>query len=150
MLTIVHLLIDMEVITRTIHFHTGGHTDIIDLTSRIRQELQQTGLTEGQVTVFAIGSTTGISTLEYEPGLVDHDVKKMLEELAPYDQAYHHNRTWGDDNGSAHLRSLLTGTSYVAPFAAGKLLLGSWQQIVFLDFDTRPRERQVVLQFLGE
>jgi len=139
----------MKIFTRTIQFQTGGHTDIIDLTPRIRQELQQTGLTEGQVTVFAIGSTTGISTLEYEPGLVDHDVKKMLDQLAPYDHAYYHNQTWGDDNGSAHLRSLLTGTSYVAPFAKGRLLLGTWQQIVFLDFDTRPRDRRVVLQFWG-
>ena len=139
----------MKIDTRTIHFQTEGHTDIINLTPRIKEELEKTGLEEGQVTVFAIGSTTGISTLEYEPGLVNNDVNEMLEQLAPYNKDYHHNQTWGDDNGSSHLRSLLTGTSYVAPFEKGKLLLGTWQQIVFIDFDTRPRERRVVVQFLG-
>lgn len=139
----------MTINTHILEFRTGGHTDIVDLTPRIRKALQETGLTEGQVTVFAVGSTTGISTLEYEPGLVDHDVRAMLDQLAPYGRNYRHNQTWGDDNGAAHLRSLLTGTSYTAPFAAGRLLLGTWQQVVFLDFDTRPRERQVVLQFWG-
>jgi secondary thiamine-phosphate synthase enzyme len=140
----------MKIDTRTIHFQTNGYTDIINLTPRIKEELADTGLQEGQVTVFAIGSTTGISTLEYEPGLVDHDVKDMLEQLAPYGKDYHHNQTWGDDNGSAHLRSMLTGTSYTAPFSRSKLLLGTWQQIIFIDFDTRPRDRRVVLQFWGE
>lgn len=140
----------MKIETRTIHFNTKGRTDIINLTPWVSEQLTDTGLKEGQITVFAIGSTTGISTLEYEPGLVDHDVEDMFEQLAPYRKNYHHNQTWGDDNGSAHLRSLLTGTSYTVPFLAGKLLLGTWQQIVFLDFDTRPRDRRVVLQFLGK
>ena len=107
-------------------------------------------MTEGQVSVFGIGSTTGISTLEYEPGLVNYDVKELLEQLMPYDKDYHHNQTWGDDNGSAHLRSLLMGTSHVIPFVKGKLLLGTWQQVVFVDFDTQPRDRRVVLQFIGQ
>ena len=140
----------MKIETRTIQFKTKGRTDIVDLTDSIKEHLADTGLVEGQVTVFAIGSTTGISTLEYEPGLVNHDVVDMFEKLAPYHKPYHHNQTWGDDNGSAHLRSLLTGTSYSAPFSEGKLWLGTWQQIIFIDFDTRPRERTVVLQFLGK
>ena len=117
----------MTIETRIIQFNTRGNTDIINLNPRIKEQLANTGLQEGQVTVFAIGSTTGISTLEYEPGLVDHDVEEMFERLAPYQKDYQHNQTWGDDNGSAHLRSLLTGTSYCAPFSGGKLLLGTWQ-----------------------
>ena len=140
----------MEIKTHTVQFKTNGRTDIIDLTPSIKAQLAETGLQEGQVTVFAIGSTTGISTLEFEPGLVDHDVSDMLEQLAPYRKNYRHNQTWGDDNGSAHLRSLLVGTSYIAPFSNGELLLGTWQQIVFIDFDTRPRQRRVVLQFWGQ
>ncbi|MCO6487761.1 MAG: YjbQ family protein [Phaeodactylibacter sp.] len=140
----------MQIVTRTIEFATRGYTDIIDLTPRIRQALADTGLQEGQVTVFAVGSTAGISTVEYEPGLVGHDVKNMLEQIAPYGKNYQHNKTWGDDNGAAHLRSALVGTSYVAPFTNGQLLLGTWQQVIFIDFDTRPRQRKVVLQFLGE
>lgn len=140
----------MKILTQTIEFATKGHTDIIDLTPRIRQALAETGLREGQVTVFGVGSTTGISTVEYEPGLVDHDVKNMLSQIAPYGKNYQHNKTWGDDNGAAHLRSTLVGTSYVAPFSNGQLLLGTWQQVIFIDFDTRPRQRSVVLQFLGE
>ena len=140
----------MKIETRTIQFKTKGRTDIVNLTPSIKEQLMGTGLKEGQVTVFAIGSTTGISTLEYESGLVNHDVRDMFEKFAPYRYNYHHNQTWGDDNGSSHLRSLLTGTSYSAPFIDGKLLLGTWQQIVFLDFDTRPRERRVVLQFMGK
>ncbi|MCO6476895.1 MAG: YjbQ family protein [Phaeodactylibacter sp.] len=140
----------MKILTRTIEFSTKGHTDIIDLTPRIRQALAETGLQEGQVSVFAIGSTTGISTVEYEPGLVKHDIRNMLEQFAPYGKNYEHNKTWGDDNGAAHLRSTLVGTSYVAPFTNGQLLLGTWQQVIFIDFDTRPRQRRVALQFLGE
>mgnify|MGYP006293353257 CR=1 FL=1 len=105
----------MDLRTDTLTFSTNGHTHIIDLTDRIRESLRDSGLQEGQVTVFALGSTTGITTLEYEPGLAEHDVAAMFEELAPYGKNYRHNRTWGDDNGAAHLRSALTGTSYVAP-----------------------------------
>lgn len=139
----------MQIFTHTIEFSTKGYTDIIDLTSRIRQALAETGLQEGQVTVFAIGSTTGVSTVEYEPGLVGHDIENMLEQIAPYGKNYEHNKTWGDDNGAAHLRSTLVGTSYAVPFTDGQLLLGTWQQVIFIDFDTRPRQRRVVLQFLG-
>ena len=140
----------MKIHSNILEFKTKGHTDIVDLTRSIQKALNDTGFKNGQVTVFAIGSTTGISTLEYEPGLVNTDVKAMFQKIAPYGSDYIHNKTWGDDNGAAHLRSLLTGTSYVVPFIEGKLMLGTWQQVVFIDFDTRQRQRKVVLQFTGD
>jgi len=106
-------------------------------------------LTQGNATVFAIGSTTGITTIEYEPGLVNQDIREIYEKIAPYGKDYKHNLTWGDDNGAAHLRSMLTGTSLTVPFDNGTFVLGTWQQVVFIDFDTRPRERKVLIQFIG-
>jgi secondary thiamine-phosphate synthase enzyme len=105
---------------------------------------------EGHVLISAIGSTSGITTLEYEPGLVRHDVADMFELIAPYGKSYKHNQTWGDDNGGAHLRSMITGTSQTLPFIDGQLILGTWQQIVFMDFDTRPRSRRVIIQITGK
>ncbi len=99
--------------------------------------------------ISAVGSTTGVTTLEFEPGLVDRDVNEMFEIFAPYGKSYKHNQTWGDDNGAAHLRSTLTGTSITIPFVDGQLILGTWQQVVFMDFDTRPRDRTVVVQLMG-
>ncbi len=139
----------MEILTKFIEFETRGFNHILDLTSDVEKTLVDSGLSEGQVLVSAIGSTTGITTLEYEPGLVKHDVARMFEEVAPYAKQYQHNRTWGDDNGAAHLRSAITGTSMTVPFVKGALVLGTWQQIVFIDFDTRPRQRRVVLQLIG-
>ena len=139
----------MEIHTEYLSFSTQGKTDIIDLTDKVAKALNQTGLSEGQLTVFAIGSTTGITTVEYEPGLVNHDIAKMFDKIAPYGQGYAHNKTWGDDNGAAHLRSTLTKTSQTFPFEEGRLILGTWQQIIFIDFDTRPRSRKVVVQMLG-
>ncbi|MDX1408578.1 MAG: secondary thiamine-phosphate synthase enzyme YjbQ [Saprospiraceae bacterium] len=131
-------------------FRTKGHTDIINLTESVAETLSQSNLREGTVTISAIGSTTGITTLEFEPGLAQTDVAAMLEEIAPYNRNYAHNATWGDDNGAAHLRSALIGTSKTVPFVDAQLMLGTWQQIVFIDFDTRPRERQVVVQVMGK
>ncbi len=139
----------MQLISKIHQFQTQGHTDIIDLTDHIQKELELSGLKEGQVSIFGIGSTTGITTIEYEPGLVRTDVAKMFKHFAPYGVNYAHNRTWGDDNGAAHLRSFLTGTHLVCPFVGGKLVLGTWQQIVFIDYDTRPRSRKVIMQFIG-
>ena len=140
----------MKIVTKKLHFDTESHNDIVNITSHIEEALTGSGLKEGQVTVFSIGSTSGITTLEYEPGLVDHDLDQMFDKLAPYDVDYKHNQTWGDDNGASHLRSALTGTSCVLPFLEGKLLLGTWQQVVLINYDTRPRRREVVLQFLGQ
>ena len=139
----------MRVITRTVQFQTQGHNHIVNISDFVGQVLSSSGLTEGNVLISAVGSTTGITTLEFEPGLVDHDVNEMFEIFAPYGKPYRHNQTWGDDNGAAHLRSTLTGTSITLPFIKGQLILGTWQQIVFMDFDTRPRERTVVVQLMG-
>ena len=112
--------------------------------------VQESGFHEGSALISAIGSTTGITTLEYEPGLVKTDVAAMYERIATYKVDYAHNQTWGDDNGAAHLRSALTGTSLTIPFLDQQLILGQWQQIIFIDFDTRPRERSVVVQCMGK
>ncbi|MGK7396770.1 MAG: secondary thiamine-phosphate synthase enzyme YjbQ [Candidatus Cyclobacteriaceae bacterium M3_2C_046] len=139
----------IEIQTRFIEFNTKGNTHIIDLTDKIRKELHQSGFNEGNVTVFGIGSTTGISTVEFEPGLVQHDINDMFQKIAPYGVSYEHNNTWNDDNGASHLRSTLMGSSLNVPFTSGELILGTWQQIIFIDFDTRPRSRKVVVQFIG-
>jgi len=135
--------------TRFITFETKGKTDIIDITDDVQAEINHAGFIEGQVTIFGIGSTTGISTVEYEPGLVHHDISNFYQNIAPYGQPYQHNNTWGDDNGASHIRSTVQGSSLVVPFAESKMILGTWQQIIFLDFDTRPRSRKVVVQILG-
>ena len=140
----------MNIKTDLIQFTTHGHNDIINITDEVQSLLNKSYFKEGNVLVSAIGSTTGITTLEFEPGLVNTDVNEMFELFAPYGKSYRHNRTWGDDNGASHLRSMLTGTSITIPFTKGELILGTWQQIVFIDFDTRPRERNVVVQVSGK
>ncbi len=142
------MAIDLE--TRHIEFSTKGRTHIIDITDMVQNEINESGFTEGQATLFAIGSTTGLSTIEFEPGLVHTDIAAMFNKLAPYDVPYVHNDTWGDDNGASHIRSTLQGSSLVVPFVDSNLILGTWQQIIFLDFDTRARSRKVVVQILGK
>ncbi len=139
----------VNIITKTIELTTNGFSEIHNITESLKKLLAETGLQEGQVVISAIGSTTGITTLEYEPGLVQSDVGEMLDQLAPYGKNYRHNQTWHDDNGAAHLRSCLIGTSYTCPFSGGKLLIGTWQQVVFLDFDTRARSRSIIAQVWG-
>ena len=139
----------MEIITQSINLQSNGFTDIIEITPQVQDILNNINLNEGSVLVSAIGSTTGITTIEYEPGLVNHDISEMLDKLAPYGVNYEHNKTWGDDNGAAHLRSALVGTSQAIPFKDGELILGTWQQLVFIDFDTRPRSREIVVQIMG-
>jgi len=140
----------MELETRTIQLSTRGHTHIVNITDQVQTQITEAGFVEGSALVACIGSTGGISTVEYEPGLVGTDISEALGKVAPYDIAYEHNNTWGDDNGAAHIRSTLVGTSYTVPFNQGKLMLGTWQQIVFLDFDTRARNRSVVVQIWGK
>ena len=126
-----------------IEFSTDGNNDMINLTSQINERLK--GMPgEGLVHLFAVGSTTGLITVEHEPGLIKHDLPKLFETLVPEDAAYEHERTWNDDNGHSHVRSSLFGTELTIPFASGKLLTGEYQQIVFVDFDTRPRKRKVI------
>jgi secondary thiamine-phosphate synthase enzyme len=137
------------VITRELHVRTAGHTDIHDITSPVQAQVSDSGLQAGIVTVFCPGSTGGLTTIEYESGVVA-DLQEMLEALAPEERDYRHHRRWGDDNGSAHIRAALVGPSLTVPFVAGRLTLGTWQQIVFLDFDTTPRARKLVVQVMGE
>ncbi len=139
----------LEIETHFIKFNTRGKTHIVDITDEIRKIISSSGFSEGNVTVFGIGSTTGISTIEFEPGLVNTDIPALYNKLAPYGPDYAHHNTWGDDNGAAHVRSTLTGSSLVIPFMDGRLLTGTWQQIIFIDFDTRPRSREVVVQITG-
>lgn len=135
--------------TEEIRFNTSGPGDIIDMTAEIQQAVKKSNLNSGTVTVFAPGSTTGITTIEYEPGLLK-DVPELMEKLIPSGRSYHHDETWHDGNGFSHLRSALVGSDMTVPFVGGKLMLGTWQQIVFLEFDNRARNRHVILQIMGE
>jgi len=133
----------------TIALKTKGHTDIIDITTQVQKCLTQSGLKEGVVIVFVVGSTGSVSTIEYEPGLVK-DIKEALEQWASSQRKYHHDARWGDGNGYAHIRATLMGPSLSIPFQDRELVLGTWQQIIFLDFDNRPRSRNLHIQFVGE
>ncbi len=137
------------VITKRINLQTKGECDIIDITHQIKQYLAETNINNGMVTLFVNGSTAGISTIEFEPGLVS-DFQSMWERNVPKNIPYDHDRRWGDGNGYSHVRASLLGASLVIPFSDKKLALGTWQQIVVVDFDNRPRSRQVILQIMGE
>jgi len=137
------------VITKEIHLRTQGHTDIQDITGQVSGIVRESGLQSGTATIFCPGSTGGLSTIEYESGVVA-DLQQVLDEIVPPDRDYRHHLRWGDDNGSAHIRAALIGPSLSVPFMDGKLTLGTWQQIVFLDFDTRSRSRRLVVQVIGE
>ena len=135
--------------TEIIRFHTSGPGDIVNLTDQIADIVQQVEMQDGIVTVFAPGSTTGITTIEYEPGLLK-DIPDLMEKLIPSNIEYAHDQTWQDGNGFSHLRSALIGSGLTIPFVASKLTLGTWQQVVFLEFDNRSRDRHIVLQIMGE
>ena len=136
---------------RTIQFalQTRGHCDVKDVTSTVSEALKSSGLQEGHATVFVAGSTAGVTTVEFEPGLVK-DLNEFFQKIIPEGPDYHHHDTWGDDNGSSHVRAALLKPSLTIPFVKGKLLLGTWQQVVVIDFDTRPRNRDVIVQLAGE
>lgn len=137
------------VITRKISLQTKGSCDIIDITPQVEQQLAATNLNSGTVTIFVSGSTAGISTIEFEPGLIT-DLQEMWQRIAPENVPYHHDRRWGDGNGYSHVRASLLGASLVVPFSDRRLSLGTWQQITLIDFDNRPRSRQLILQIMGE
>lgn len=139
----------MKIVTEFIDIATLGFTDIVDLTENAQQRLAASGLEAGTATFFASGATAGITTIEYEPGLLK-DVPDAFEKIAAQKGKYYHNETWHDGNGASHVRATLLGPSLVVPFVDGRLLLGVWQQVVFIDFDMRPRERKVVMQIMGE
>lgn len=126
----------------------GDGCDMIDVTDRVQAALTESALKTGLISVSVVGSTAGVSTIEFEPGL-RRDVPELMERLVPSNRSYTHDETWHDGNGFSHLRSFLTGTSFTAPFRDGRLLLGTWQQIVVVNFDNRPRDRRVVVQILG-
>ncbi|MEE3203290.1 MAG: secondary thiamine-phosphate synthase enzyme YjbQ [Acidobacteriota bacterium] len=128
---------------------TTGQGDIRDISASARQAVSDSGFSVGIVTVVVVGSTAGITTIEYEPGAVA-DFNRLLEQLAPRDGAYQHHERWGDDNGSSHVRAALIGPSLTVPFTHSTLQLGTWQQIVLVECDTRPRRRQVIVQIIGE
>ena len=132
-----------------IDLKTKGNTDIKDITLLVQEALTNTGLASGTVTIFVSGSTGAITTIEHEPALTA-DMKEFFNSLIPADRDYAHNETWGDANGHSHLRASLLGASLVVPFIEGELCLGRWQQIIFIDFDNRPRNRRITLQFIGE
>jgi len=139
----------MSVVTRQLKLETKGDCDIHDITSAIQAELKATKLTAGIVTVFVPGSTAGVTTVEYEPGLVK-DLKRFFEKIAPQDERYAHEDTWHDGNGHSHVRSSLLKPSLTIPFVNRELILGTWQQCIVIDFDNKPRQRNVVFQFIGE
>jgi secondary thiamine-phosphate synthase enzyme len=139
----------MKVLTGYVEISTRGHTDIVDITQQVEQVLGESELKNGNLTVFVSGSTAGITSIEYEPGLLK-DLPEAFEKMAPTGVAYHHDAAWGDGNGYAHVRAAMLGSSFTVPFDNGKLLLGTWQQIVVIDFDNRPRKRSVVVQMMGE
>jgi secondary thiamine-phosphate synthase enzyme len=128
---------------------TTAKTDIIDLTPQVRSEIEKSAVRDGAVTLFIPGSTGALTTIEYESGVIN-DLREAIERMAPEDLYYEHNARWGDGNGYSHVRSALIGPSLHIPIVDGKLTLGTWQQIVLLDFDNRPRDRRIIMQMLGE
>ena len=132
-----------------IKLSTQGFCDVHEITDKVNQVIKESKIKEGIVVVSLIGSTGGLTTIEAEPNLI-RDFKEFFEKLIPEDKNYYHNQTWGDNNGFSHLRSSLLGTSVCLPVSSGKLLLGTWQQIIFIDFDNRPRERRIVIKIVGD
>ena len=134
--------------TFTRHVKTTGQGDAHDVTGAVSAAVAESGISSGIATVFVVGSTAAVTTIEFEPGAVA-DLSAVFERLAPRDGDYRHHERWGDDNGSSHVRAAVLGPSLTVPFRQGALLLGTWQQIVLIELDTRPRTRQFIVQVLG-
>jgi len=139
----------MTVLTKRIQIKSKGESDIIDITDKTSQAIKDSKITDGLVTVFVSGSTAAVTTIEYEPGL-RYDFPEMLSRIAPKDIEYEHDNTWHDGNGHSHVRASLIGPSLTIPIVKGIMSLGTWQQIVFLEMDTRPRDRNLIVQLIGE
>ncbi len=137
------------VVTGSIALQTHGHGHVIDITEQVAQIVEESGLRDGVVTVFCPSATSAVTTIEFEDGAV-RDFRRLFDEIAPPDRVYMHNRRWGDGNGHAHVRAALLGPSLTVPFVSRRMTLGIWQQIVFVDFDNRPRDRRLVVQLIGE
>jgi secondary thiamine-phosphate synthase enzyme len=139
----------MTVITNSLPLTTHGNTDIHDITDEIAGAVSKSGLEAGIVTVFCPSSTSALTTIEYENGAVS-DLKRLFDEIIPKNREYAHNARWHDGNGHSHIRASLLGPSLTIPFADGALTLGTWQQVIYVDFDNKPRKRELVLQMIGE
>ena len=139
----------MMVTSRTIRLSTKGNCDIVDITSEVAREVADSGISNGTATIFITGSTAGVTTIEFEPGLVA-DFRDMWDRVIPQNIPYQHDRAWGDGNGHSHVRASLLSASMTIPFINKRLALGTWQQIVLLDFDNRSRSREIVVQVIGE
>jgi len=140
----------MTVILETFEIKTKAFCEVINITSQVQNAIERSGLINGIVNVHVAGSTGAISTVEYEPGLVQTDIKEFLEKIIPYKKDYAHHKTWHDYNGAGHLRSLLIKTSQTFPFHNKKLILGSWQNIIFIENDEKPRHRKIYVTQIGE
>ena len=136
--------------THTLELHTEGDDHILDLTAELQILVRESGIGTGQLTAMVVGSTAALTTLEFEPGLVGHDIAAALERVAPRGGTYEHEKMWHDDNGHSHVRASLIGPSLALPIVDGTLPLGTWQQVVLVDLDTRPRNRRVVVNLMGE
>jgi secondary thiamine-phosphate synthase enzyme len=139
----------MPILTKRIELRTEAEDDILDITGEVQEAVEESGLVAGVATVFVPGSTAAVTTIEFEPGLAK-DFPAMLERVAPKDINYEHQKAWHDDNGRSHVKASLVGPSLSVPFEGGVLTLGTWQQIVFVELDIRPRRREVVVQVMGE
>jgi secondary thiamine-phosphate synthase enzyme len=139
----------MTVASQTYEISSSGQGDANDVTRAVARAVSESGIKDGIVTVFVVGSTAGVTTIEFEPGAM-HDVNAVFEALAPRGGDYRHHLRWGDDNGSSHVRAALLGPSVTIPFKGGELMLGQWQQVAVIEFDTRPRRREIVVQIIGE
>jgi secondary thiamine-phosphate synthase enzyme len=139
----------MPVNTLSIQLSTRGNADMIDITDQAQHRVAESGLKNGIVTIFCPSSTSGLTTIEYESGALS-DLKRLFDQLAPPEQHYAHNAAWGDGNGHSHVRAALLKASLTVPFVNGRLTLGTWQQIIYVDFDIRPRRREIILQIMGE
>lgn len=139
----------MKVIQGAIHRSTRGNSEVQDLTQDLRSLVKDSGIQTGQLTAMVVGSTASLSTTEFEPGLVQHDLAAAMESIAPETGRYMHEETWHDDNGHSHVRATLMGPSLALPITDGDLPLGTWQQVILIDFDTRAREREIVVVMIG-
>jgi secondary thiamine-phosphate synthase enzyme len=137
------------IVTEHVDFQTKGNSEMKDLTAKVAAAVERSELRAGVAVVFVSGATGAVTTIEYEPGLAE-DMLGALERIAPQEIEYAHNRRWGDGNGHSHIRASVIGPSLTVPFSDGKLMLGTWQQIVFIDMDNRPRYRRIVVQIMGE
>ncbi|MFZ0534816.1 MAG: secondary thiamine-phosphate synthase enzyme YjbQ [Anaerolineales bacterium] len=139
----------MQVKLNHIFLTTQGNTDIIDITQKVIECVDSSTLSNGLVTIFCPSSTSGVTTLEYEAG-VQQDLKRLFNEIAPIEYDYQHNEAWHDGNGHSHIRAAILKASLTVPLTEGRMTLGTWQQIVYIDFDTRPRKREIIVQIIGE